>query len=59
MTLSLPNSLTRPSLLYQVMGKLFVTLTFKSVNEILWCDHLNESSLVGSFLLGTFYLKEF
>ena len=22
-----------------------VTLTFESVNEILWCDHSNESSL--------------
>ena len=41
------------------MGKLFVTLTFKSVNEILWCYHLNESSLVGSFLLSTFYLRGF
>ena len=41
------------------MGKLFVTLTFKSVNEILWRYHLKESSLVASFLLSTFYLKEF
>ena len=26
------------------MARLFVTLTFKSVDEILWCYHLNETS---------------
>lgn len=41
------------------MGKLFVTLTFKSVNKMLWCYHLNESSLVGRFHLSTFYLRGF
>ena len=26
------------------MGASIVVLTFESVNEILWCDHSNESS---------------
>ena len=30
-----------------VTVKLFVAVTFKSVNKTLWCYHSNESSLVG------------
>ena len=36
LTLSLPDCL---------MGFCTVTLTFDSMDEILWCDHSNESSL--------------
>ena len=36
LTLSLPECL---------MESCKVTLTFESVNQILWCDHSNESSL--------------
>ena len=32
-------------LLDQVISKLFVTLTSKTVDEIVWCYHSNETSL--------------
>lgn len=35
-----------PSILNRVMAKLFVTVTFKSGDEIVWCYHLNETSPV-------------
>ena len=35
-----------PSIFNQVMARLFVTVTFKSRDEILWCCHLNETSPV-------------
>ena len=28
-----------------IMETFYVVLTFKSVDDILWCDHLNETSL--------------
>ena len=35
-----------PSIFNQVMARLFVTVTLKSGDEILWCCHLNETSPV-------------
>ena len=32
---------------HMVLFVLYVVLTFKSVDEILWCDHSNETSLAG------------
>ena len=35
-----------------------VILTFKTVDEILWCDHSNETSSA-VLLHGTIYIKHF
>ena len=36
-------SFTPPVALFIRLGKLQVVLTVESVDEILWCDHSNES----------------
>ena len=40
-----------------------IVLTFESVDEILWCDHLNETSLVvllhGTICFSIFYKTKF
>ena len=40
-----------------------VVLTFESVDEILWCDHLNETSsaalLYGTICFSIFYRVKF
>ena len=40
----------------RVMARLFVILSLKSVNETLWCYHLNESSLVELSLSAIYFL---
>ena len=39
------NSLLRVLLQESIMNICSVVLTFESVNEILWCDYSNETSL--------------
>ena len=50
LSLALPES---------IMETCSVVLTFQSVAEILWCDHLNETSsavlLYGTICLSIFY----
>ena len=45
------------------MGTCSVVLTFESVDEILWCDHSNETSsavlLHGTICFTIFYKTEF
>ena len=54
LTLSFPES---------IMETCSVVPTFKSVDEILWCDHLNETSLVvllhGTICFSIFYKMKF
>ena len=46
-----------------VLFVLYVVLTFESVDEILWCDNFNESSLAvlsqGTICFLTFYKMKF
>ena len=46
-----------------IMETCSVVLTFESVNEILWCDHSNETSLAvrlhGTNCFSIFYKKKF
>ena len=46
-----------------IMKTCSVVLTFESVDEILWCDHSNETSLVvllhGTILFANFYKMKF
>ena len=52
-----------PSLPESVMETCNVVLTFESVNEILWCDHSNETSsavlLHGTICFSIFYKMKF
>ena len=46
-----------------IMETFNVVLTFESVDEILWCDHSNETSsavlLHGTICFSTFYKMKF
>ena len=54
-TLNIVNKLHR----WSIMETCSVVLTFESVEEILWCDHLNETSpavlLHGTICFSIFY----
>ena len=44
MVLSFKCNLFSTSVLHTVLLVFYVVLTFESVDEILWCDHSNETS---------------
>ena len=44
MVLSFKCNLFSASVLHTVLFVFYVVLTFESVDEILWCDHSNETS---------------
>ena len=44
--LGMPSQVLIPSLPESIMEICSIVLTFESVNEILWCNHSNETLLV-------------
>ena len=40
---------------HMVLFILYVVLTFKSVDEILWCHHSNEASSISSIFIWYYF----
>ena len=51
--------LTRPFPHKVIYGDCSVVLTFESVDEIVWYEHSNETSLHGTICFSIFYIMKF